>query len=349
MPRMEMLVRLTLCRLEQVALGVGFWKLVVGGCIRLEVGTWKLAVDTTTVLATLLVAASSPSAQIRTADPTKRGFTDSDFPRVVKIAPNVYGYEDFHPGAEKLTTVSMWVVTDAGVVLADGQANPEKTKKLLDAVAATTSRPLTHYILCSDHGDHTGGNAALPPGVAIIAHPTSKAQLRQPPFPTEVIDGDRKVLSLGGTDIEILFLGRAHTGGDLSVYLPAQKILFMSEAYLNRVFPAMRSAYPSEWVDVIRKAEKMDVQTFVPGHGFVEAARASREELLEFRKALEAVIAEVKRLHTAGVSVDDAITQAKFGEYETWRLHASQRAIAVRRIYDELNGALPRPAPSRRE
>jgi glyoxylase-like metal-dependent hydrolase (beta-lactamase superfamily II) len=297
--------------------------------------------------AILLLPPASPSAQIRTADPAKRGFADADFPRVVKIAPNVYGYEDFHPGAEKLTTVSLWVVTDAGVVLADGQANPEKTKKLLDAIATTTSRPLTHYILCSDHGDHTGGNAALPAGVAILAHPTSKAQLRQPPFPTDLIEGNRKLLSLGGTDIEILFLGRAHTGGDLSVYLPKQKILFMSEAFLNRVFPAMRSAYPSEWVDVLRKAEKMDVETYVPGHGFVEEARASREELVDYRKALEAVIAEVKRLHAAGVPVDEAIAQAKFGEYETWRLHTSQRPIAVRRIYEELNGTLPRPPDSR--
>jgi glyoxylase-like metal-dependent hydrolase (beta-lactamase superfamily II) len=306
-----------------------------------------LGVVTSLVVATLPVAAYRPDAQTRTADPITRGFTEADFPRVVKIAPNVYGYEDFHPGAEKLTTVSMWVVTKAGVVLADGQANPEKTKKLLDAIAATTNRPLTHYIVCSDHGDHTGGNAVLPPGVAIIAHPTSKAQLRQPPYPTELIAGNRKALSLGGTDIEILFLGRAHTGGDLSVYLPKQKILFMSEAFLNRVFPAMRSAYPSEWVDALRTAEKMDVQTYVPGHGFIEEAPASREELVAYRKALQAVIAEVTRLHAAGVAVEEAIAQAKFGEYETWRLHGSQRAIAVRRIYDELNGTLPRPVSRR--
>jgi hypothetical protein len=40
----------------------------------------------------------------------------------------------------------------------------------------------------------------------------------------------------------ILFLGRAHTGGDLAVYLPRQKILFLSEIYLNRVFPARAAA-----------------------------------------------------------------------------------------------------------
>jgi len=71
--------------------------------------------------------------------------------------------------------------------------------------------------------------------------------------------------------------------------LPKQKILFMSEVYLNRVFPAMRSAYPTEWVGVIDKALKMDVDRFVPGHGFIEAPKASREELVECQGALKAV------------------------------------------------------------
>lgn len=48
------------------------------------------------------------------------------------------------------------------------------------------------------------------------------------------------------------------------VHLPKQRILFMSEAYLNRVFPAMRSAYPSEWVGVVDKALAMDVDRYVP-------------------------------------------------------------------------------------
>jgi cyclase len=211
-------------------------------------------------------------------------------------------------------------------------------------------------VMGSDHGDHTGGNEVLPAGVTIIAHPASKAALerlasapnRKPDapkivMPTDIMTGDRKTITMGGTEIQILFLGRAHTGGDLSVYLPKQKILFMSEAYLNRVFPAMRSAFPSEWVEVLKKAEKMDVSIYVPGHGFVEEGKASREELVEYRKAVEAVITEVKRLHAARVPVDEAIKQANFGVYQQWKLHESQRPIAIRKIYEELDGKLPKP------
>ena len=62
------------------------------------------------------------------------------------------------------------------------------------------------------------------------------------------LGSDKKTLTLGGEDFQILFLGRSHTGGDIAVWLPKEKILFLSVIYLNRVFTAMRSAYPSEWL-----------------------------------------------------------------------------------------------------
>ena len=111
----------------------------------------------------------------------------------------------------------------------------------------------------------------------------------------------------------MLFLGRAHTGGDLMSICPKQKILFMSEAYLNRVFPAMRSAYPSEWVKTIDRALAMDVERYIPGHGFIEEPKASREELVEYQKALKHVIGEVQRLHKLGLSADDAREAGELG------------------------------------
>ena len=124
------------------------------------------------------------------------------------------------------------------------------------------------------------------------------------------------------------------------VHLPKQRILFMSEAYLNRVFPAMRSAYPSEWVGVVDKALAMDVDRYVPGHGFIEEPQASREELVEFRRALFAVIAEVKRLHAQGLSAEAAALQANWGPYTDWFLREQQAPIAVRKVYEEIEGSL---------
>ncbi|MGE5834162.1 MAG: MBL fold metallo-hydrolase [Acidobacteriota bacterium] len=302
----------------------------------------------------VVTGAASPAAQqvVRTGDPSKRGLKDTDFPRIQKLAANVYSYEQLRTaGDEKFTTVSLFVVTSSGVLVADGQGSGAETRRMVEEIGKVTPQPITHVIVCSDHGDHTAGNGAFPAGATFYAHPTSRAVLEAAagrggrgdtppvPVPSQVVT-DKTVLNLGGTEIQLLFLGRAHTGGDLSVFLPKERILFMSEAFLNRIFPAMRSAYPSEWVAVIERAQKMPVDVFVPGHGFVDSPAILKEELETYRKALVQVIAEGRRLHSAGVDVEAAVTQAKFGDLETWTIRSSQGAIAIRRVYLELDGKL---------
>jgi glyoxylase-like metal-dependent hydrolase (beta-lactamase superfamily II) len=282
---------------------------------------------------------------VRTADPIKRGFKLTDFPRTIKLTDNVYTYEDFHSGDEKFTTTNMFVVTGDGVVVADGQGSPAETKGLVDAIAKVTAQPIKYVIICSDHGDHTAGNASFPSGVTYIIHPTSRAILDasrngwKPPA-NAIPVSDRYSFTLGTESIDVFFLGRAHTGGDLSVAVPKQKILFLSETFLNRVFPAMRSAYPSEWLKALERAETMKADIYIPGHGFTEFGPVSQEELAAYHNALQAVIAEARRLHSHGVPVDDAITQADWGEYSAWTLASSQGPIAIRRVYDEMDGKL---------
>lgn len=302
----------------------------------------------------LLAACGAPeppaSAPARTADPFARGLTEADFPRLRELAPGVYSYEQLRSAGEELfTTVSMFVVSDEGVLVADGQGSVEETARLVAAIGGITDRPITQVVVCSDHGDHTAGNAAFPEGVEFIVHENSLPPMealaeRIPglPVPQKVI-GDRLDLDLGGRRIEVLFLGRAHTGGDLVVHLPEESVLFLSEAFLHRVFPAMRSAYPSEWVAMLRRAQSMNARINIPGHGFVDEPEVLAAELGVAIEALETVIAESARLHGLGLSAEAAAEQADFGDLETWSLRDSQRARAIAQVYRELDGELGRP------
>jgi glyoxylase-like metal-dependent hydrolase (beta-lactamase superfamily II) len=283
----------------------------------------------------IVSAALARGEQVRTADPIKRGLSRAEFPRTVKITDHVYGYEDFHSAG--MTTVSLFVVGADGVLIADGQGSPAATQKLLDAIATVTSKPVKWYIVGSDHGDHTAGNAVLPKDITYVVTKASKAAMK---LDAPAMTSDTQTIDVGGLEVRAIYAGRAHTGGDLLVYLPKQKILFMSEVYLNRVFPAMRSAYPTEWVSVIDQALAMDVDRFVPGHGFIEEPKAAREELVEYHQALRAVIAEVNRLHQLGLSAEEAAKQANWGPYAEWYLAGQQGPIAVRKVYEEIEGKL---------
>ena len=297
---------------------------------------------------------ASSGGTVVTGNPYDHGFADADYPRVIELAQNVYAYEQIHSaGGEVITTVSMFVVTPEGVLVADGQESPQETQRLVDTIAEMTDQPITHVVIASDHGDHTAGNSAFPEDAVFLAHPTSAATLEAsaanpnrpadaPPIvlPTDAIGGDR-VMDLGGREIRILHLGRAHTGGDLVVYVPDGKVLFMSETYVKGIFPPMRSAYPSEWVEMVHRAQEMDVDVYVPGHGVMESPELLRTGLETYRVAMERVITEATRLHAQGLSVEEAVEAASFGDLERWSLHDSQVPRAIGRVFMELNGELP--------
>ncbi len=300
----------------------------------------------------LCLTATSLSAQapVRTADPAVRGIALSEFPRFVKLSDKVYGYEEIRqPG---FTTVSLVVIGRNGVLIADGQGSVQATQTMLDKIKTISPLPVKWYVVGSDHGDHTAGNSVLPKDIHFMVHANSLAQLKKDSaaavaasrpaviVPAAAMTSDNETIDLGGISVHVRFLGRAHTGGDLMVEVPSEKVLFMSEAYLNRVFPAMRSAYGAEWVRTIDNALALkNVDRFIPGHGFIESATVSREELIAFRDALTAVIAEVKRLKAAGLTVDQAIAQANWGPYAKWFLAEQQSPIAIRRLWTELDGA----------
>lgn len=308
--------------------------------------------DLAALSAAALLAASTLPAQtpvVRTAFPDARGIPLTAFPRFVKLADRVYGYEEIrNPG---MTTVSLVVIGTNGVLVADGQGSVQATQTMVNKIKELTPLPIKWYVVGSDHGDHTAGNSVLPKDIKYVVSPASLAQLKKDSaaatqgrvvvVPPAAMTSNEETIDVGGTTVKVLNLGRAHTGGDLMVQLPREKILFMSEVYLNRVFPAMRSAYPSEWVKTVDAALALkNVDRFVPGHGFIEEPKVSREELVTFRDALVSVIAEVKRQKTLGVSVDDAVKQAQWGALSSWMLADQQGPIAVRRVWLELDGTL---------
>jgi glyoxylase-like metal-dependent hydrolase (beta-lactamase superfamily II) len=288
---------------------------------------------TLVVLFPRIVGAQDP---VRTADITLRGLTAADFPRVTRLADRVYSYEQIDPTKRTVTVNNLIVITTAGVLIAESQGTAENVRRLVADVAKLTDQPIKYVVVGSEHGDHTGGIAAFPAGVVYLAHPFSAPRVKQPTEPV----ADRRVITMGGTEIDVLFLGRAHTGGDLEVYLPREKILFMSEVFSNRIFPSMANGYPTEWVNALKKAEQMDVSWFVPAHGFVDSAAVMREEERNYRLALERIIAEGRRLHDAGTSIENASAAARLEPYDGWTRAANNAFAGLKRVYMELDGAL---------
>jgi len=293
----------------------------------------------------LIVGQTALADVRRTSNPADRGLTEADFPRVKMLAENVYTYEALTgPDDDRYTTNTLFVTTAEGVLVADGQGSPGETAALVDAIAGITTAPITHVVICSDHGDHTNGNTSFPETAEFIAHRNSLPALERAAesggvMPDTIVD-DRLDVELGGRNIEILFLGRAHTGGDLFVHLPDERILFTSEVFLNHMFSGYRSAFTLEWIDTIERAEMLQPELYIPGHGFVDDRQLLDEEWIAHREHVKYVFETVSAMHNAGLTVDEAIEQADWGRYSDWSGAEFQGRIAIRRIFAELNGEL---------
>lgn len=285
---------------------------------------------------------------IPTALISERGLTANDFPTLRSTTGNVYVWQDVH--SLGFLTNNLIVITSDGVLVADGQGTSEAVKKLVDAVKLLTPQPIKYVVVCSEHGDHTGGNEAFPATATFIASPASQASLarsaktpnnngRRTIVPTETV-ADRRILKMGGTEIHILNNGRSHTGGDLQVYLPQEKVLFTSETFSHRVFPSMANAYPTEWIQTLKRVQQIDATFIVPGHGFLDPAPTMKTEIGEFAKALEYVVGEVRRIHSSGASVEEGLKQMDWGPYRAWSVADRNGPPAFRRIFDELDGRL---------
>ena len=119
----------------------------------------------------------------------------------------------------------------------------------------------------------------------------------KPALPTRTLTRSL-TLNEGGREIQLLLLGRAHTDGDLFIYLPREKVVATGDAVIDWM-PFMNDGYPEDWVATLDALERFDFTRIIPGHGEV----APREHLAFFRGYLSDLIAAVRQAAADGAGL----------------------------------------------
>lgn len=108
-------------------------------------------------------------------------------------------------------------------------------------------------------------------------------------------------VELGNRRVELKFLGRANTAGDIIAYVPDAKLVLTGDI-LVYPFPYATESYVSEWARVLQRIEDMDVTTIVPGHGPVQH---DKRYLADVKELMSSISAQVRNAYKPGVSLDD--------------------------------------------
>ena len=129
-------------------------------------------------------------------------------------------------------------------------------------------------------------------------------QLREiKPTPPNVTYASKMVLYKGGREIQLLFLGRGHTGGDTFVYLPRERIVCTGDMDEGSRIAYMGDAFFDEWVATLEALKKLNFTLVLPGHG-----RPFRDKsvITAFQSYLKDVTAQVSNLRKQGVTPEEA-------------------------------------------
>ena len=116
---------------------------------------------------------------------------------------------------------------------------------------------------------------------------------------------ERMTLFRGDREIRLLFFGRGHTGGDVVVHLPQERVIVTGDLLVPGL-PYMGDGYLDEWDDTLEHLKSLEFDWVLPGHGnpFQEKERITY--LQEYMRDLQARAAE---LHAQGLSFEEAAAQ----------------------------------------
>ena len=145
-------------------------------------------------------------------------------------------------------------------------------------------------------------------------------------------------LHRGAREIQIHHLGRAHTGGDVVVFLPAEKVVFTGDL-LPATAPYLGDSFTGEFVETLENLKGLDFETILPGHGPVVRDRAHIDFAQEY---VPKYWGSVKAAHAKGLSIDEAAAQLDMAGYEDYAAfqfsRLEVRKLEVSRMYHLLEG-----------
>ena len=284
---------------------------------------------------TYFISFASLTAYVLLFCPTlllSQGKLGVDFtPKLIQITEDIYAYEGplELPGEEEIVrTNSLIIITDAGVVVVDGQDTPEEGRRLVEAIREITDQPIRYLINASPHGDHVNSNEVFENAMIIAQENAREAigAMRETATDNEInlilphITYDKQmVLHIGTKTIELHHFGFGHTRGDTVVYLPEEGVAFLTELYFNGIAASVGEGYAEQHLETLRRALNLDAEWFIPGHGYIDGYSAAelREGANRYHQNVQAIHDAVLKHVKQGHSLDQTLASIdeELGEF----------------------------------
>jgi len=262
-----------------------------------------------------------------------------------EIAKDVYACLQADRG---LGTSNSGLINRGGGLVVDTFWDLPHTRQLIANYARVWKEPAGRVVNTHHNGDHCWGNQLFA-GAEIIGHRLCAAAMAkerpemmqmlqlavdsddtpvaamaralrewdftgiEPTPPTTLMD-ETLDLDLDGVQVRLIYVGPAHTAGDVIVHLPEQRVLFTGDVLFRRCTPIGWEGTYARWVGALDQIVALKPEVIVPGHGLLCGLEGPRE----MKAYLQYVRAESKWFYDAGLPALEAAKRIDLGPYAQW-------------------------------
>lgn len=261
-----------------------------------------------------------------------------------KVADDVYAFVgdtgEISAANRGFVGNSGFIVGPSGVIVIDTGVSYRHGRRILQAIAGITDKPVELVIITHAVQEFLFGSAAFEErGVPILAH-RETAKLMQArcehclktlqPILGEELDATRLVLPqreidasttlvAGGRRLELLYLGWASTPGDLVIVDTHSGVMFAGGMVCAGRIPDIRDSDFEGWQRALRMLETMRPARVVPGYGPVSGPEA----ITQTAAYLDALDQVVKSLYAASSSLLESVEKAGLPAYRDWPMYGT--------------------------
>lgn len=254
------------------------------------------------------------------------------------------------------------IIGDDSVMIIDAQATPRLADKVIEKVRGVTDKPIRHVVLSHYHAVRVLGASAYQASEIIMSEKARAMVVERGQedwesefarFPRlfqghESIPGltwpsltfnDRMTVYLGRRRVDLMFMGRAHTAGDIVAYVPDQNVMFTGDIVEYHSACYCGDGHFHDWPATLQKIRNWDLDAIAPGRGDAlvgpDMVNAALDSTADF---VTSTYRSVARVALAGGSLKEAFAACraacdeKFGDYAIYE-HCLPFNVA--RAYDE--------------
>ena len=260
------------------------------------------------------------------------------------------------------------IIGDDSVMIVEAQATPRLAGKVIEKVREVTDKPISHLVLTHYHAVRVLGAAAYQAPTIIMSDKARSmvaergAEDRESEFmrfprlfqgyenvaeippltwPTTTFT-DKMSVFLGKRRVDLSFLGRAHTAGDIVIHVPDQNVMFTGDIVEYHSACYCGDGHFRDWPGTLERIRAFDVDAIAPGRGDAlvgkEMVNAALDATADFVTSTFRPVAQVA---TRGGSLKEAWDAARAScdpKFSSYAIYEHCLPFNVARAYDEALG-----------